>query len=226
MARHFRDRWRDFLGPGAFPSIVFAGILMIAGLGLPLVWWLCLVWTRSKESDLVSADVIVVLGRTLEGDLITRVFAERLKRGAELWKEKLAPRIVVAGGLTGKATRTEAQAGLEELRRLGVPEEILVAEGRSRHTLENLFHVREMLGRDRPARLLIVSDPIHTARTSAYARGLGLDHYFAPAFAAAPQTGLGRLARTLHEAVFLHWYHSGVLYSRLTRNHRYLARVT
>ena len=199
---------------------------MIGGLGTPFVWWFRKVWKRSRECDLVTADVILVLGRTLENDQITRVFAERLKRGAELWRLGLAPRIVVAGGMTGRATRTEAEAGLEELLRLEVPDTVVLAEGRSRHTLENLFHVREMLGRDRPARILIVSDPIHTARTSAYAQGLGLDHYFAPAFAAAPVTRLGRLARTAHEAIFLHWYHSGVWYSRLTRNQRYLSRVT
>ncbi len=226
MARHIRDRWRDFLGPGAVPSLLFAGFLFLAGLGLPWLWRVLQVWRRCGENEPGAADLIVVLGRTLEHDQPTRVFRARLARGAELWQEGVAPTLWVAGGLTGTSSRTEAAAGLEELRKLGIPESALRAEDTSRHTLENLFHIRELLGHERSARLLIVSDPIHTTRISAYATGLGLDHRFAPAFDAAPRTWLGRWARILHEACFLHWYHAGVLYSRLTRNHDYLARVT
>jgi uncharacterized SAM-binding protein YcdF (DUF218 family) len=204
---------------------------MVGGLGLPLLWWTYRIWRRSTESTPVAADVILVLGRTLDGDRITRVFAERLERGAELWRERLAPLVFVAGGLTGRATRTEAAAGIEELQRLGVPSSVLVAEGGSRHTLENLSHVREMLAtrgvgcRNKP-RLLIVSDPLHTTRISAYATRLGLDHHFAPAFDALPPTRLGRWVRMVCEGCFLHWYHAGVLYSRLVRNEEYLARVS
>ncbi|MBZ0114230.1 MAG: YdcF family protein [Thermoanaerobaculia bacterium] len=231
MAPQVRERWRDFLGPGTVPSLAFAAATMVGGLGLPLLWWTYRVWRRSGESTPIPADVILVLGRALEGDRISRVFAERLARSAELWREGLAPLVFVAGGLTGQATRTEAAAGIEELERLGVPTEVLVGEGSSRYTLENLSHVRGMLaargvGRQSRPRFLIVSDPLHTARISSYATGLGLDHHFAPAFAAAPSTRLRRWVRMFNEACFIHWYHAGVFYSRLVGNDEYLDRVS
>ncbi|HEV8629945.1 MAG TPA: YdcF family protein, partial [Thermoanaerobaculia bacterium] len=149
----------------------------------------------------------------------------RLAHGAELFRAGLAPRIIVAGGLTGDATRTEADAGADHLLALGVPAAAILREGRSRHTLENLSNVRDTLRQQGWHRLLVVSDPLHLARVAALARGLGLEARCSPARGATPG-GIRFWLRALREAHLLHWYHAGVAYSRLTRNHRYLARVT
>ena len=57
----------------------------------------------------------------------------------------MAPRILVAGGLTVGASRSEAEVGAAWLRARGVSEDAILVEDRSQHTLENLFNVRELL---------------------------------------------------------------------------------
>jgi uncharacterized SAM-binding protein YcdF (DUF218 family) len=225
MPPHETERWRDFLGPGALSTLGFATLIELLGLGVPLLVRLRQVLGVSRRDDRGPADAILVVGRALRADRPTPGFAARLAHGAELFRAGLAPRVIVAGGLTGRATRTEAAAGREVLLELGVPADAILCEDRSRHTLENLAYVRATLRQhDWPA-LLVVSDPLHLARIAALARGLGLDARCSPATAATPR-GWRYWWRALREAHLLHWYHVGVGYSRLVRNQRYLARVT
>ena len=225
MPPHVTDRWRDFLGPGAIPSFVVAALLALLGLGLPILWRLRRVLEASRQVDEADADAILVLGRSLVDDRPTEVFRARLDQGAELWRSGRAPRIIVAGGLTGRSTITEAEAGRRYLVDWGVDPQAVLCEGESRHTLENLVNVRETLRSEDWSRLLIVSDPLHQARVLALARGLGMNCGFAPAREAG-RKGFLRWLRALREACLLHWYHSGVAYSRLIGNERYLSRVT
>ena len=74
-------------------------------------------------------------------------------------------------------------------------------------------------------RLLAVSDPLHLARVLAVGRGFGLDLGYSAAAAPYPR-GWRYWLQALSEAHLLHWYRSGVAYSRLMRKERYLARVT
>lgn len=225
MPPHVSDRWRDFLGPGALPSLVVAALLAVLGLGVPVLWRLRQVVIAARRDESRPADAILVLGRALVDDRPSEVFAARLAHGAALWRRGLAPRILVTGGLTGRATRSEAEAGRELLLSAGVPPEDVLCEDRSRYTLENLVNAREIVWRGGWRRLLLVSDPLHQARARAFAAGLGLEVWSSPAPDAAP-TRVRWWLRALREACLLHWYHSGVLFSRLIRNERYLSRVT
>ena len=133
----------------------------------------------------------------------------------------------MAGGLTGAASRSEAEVGRERLLALGIPADKILVEDRSQHTLENLFNLRETLRKDAWSTLILVSDPLHLARAGALARGLGLDLRCSPATACPPLRGsLGWWARAGYEAFLLHWYHTGVAYSRIIRSERQLARLT
>jgi uncharacterized SAM-binding protein YcdF (DUF218 family) len=225
MPPHVSDRWREFLGPGALPSFGVAVLLAWLGIGVPVAWRLAQVLATARRDDRRRVDAILVLGRALERDRPSAVFAARLEHGAALWRQGLAPLILVTGGMTGDATRTEAEAGRELLLSAGLPAGAVLCEGRSRHTLENLFNARATARRHGWQSLLVVSDPLHLARARALAAGLGLTTWSSPAPAAGP-AGLRWWLRAAREAFLLHWYHSGVLYGRLTRNRRYLARVT
>ena len=226
MPRHVSESWKDYLGPGALSSLLVSAGLALLGLGLPVLYRLREVLREARRQERGPADAVLVLGRSLEEDSPSRVFAARLDHGADLWREREAPRIVVTGGLTGRATRTEAEAGRDHLEARGVPGGVILLEDRSRHTLENLFHVRETFREERWQSVLVVSDPLHQARICALARGLGLSCRFSPAAKAAPETRLHWWLRALREAALLHWYHTGVAYSRLVRNETYLSRVT
>jgi uncharacterized SAM-binding protein YcdF (DUF218 family) len=225
MPRHVSERWSEYLGPGALPSFTFAALLALLGLGIPLLWRLLEVLRIARRVEVEPADAIVVLGRALVDDRPTDVFRARLEHGADLLRGGLAPRIVVTGGLTGCATLTEAAAGRDYLETLGIPPAAVICEDRSRHTLENLYHTRSTLRANGWDRVLVVSDPLHLARVTALGRGLGLALRASPAIAAAPP-GWRWWSRAAREAALLHWYHCGILWSRLTRNRTYLARVT
>jgi len=225
MPRHVNERWSDYLGPGAASSFFVATLTALLGLGVPVLLRLRQVLGVARRDEREPADAILVVGRALHGDQPTRQFVARLAHAAELFRAGLAPRLIVAGGLTGDATRTEADAGRDHLLGLGIPGEAILCEHRSRHTLDNLRNVRATLRQRGWRRLLVVSDPLHLARVAALARGLGIELGCSPARAATP-SGLRFWLRALYEAHLLHWYHAGVAYSRLVRNQRNLARVT
>src|SRR5690348_5200804 len=162
------------LGPGGFASFALAAGSVILLLGLPLVWRMIEVLRGAREDAPAPADAILVLGRKLEADQPSPVFVARLAHAESLWRAGLAPRVLVAGGLTGRASISEAEAGRAWLVGHGVPPEAVLIEDQSQHTLENLFLVRETLRAQGWRTLLLVSDPLHLARATALAGGLGL----------------------------------------------------
>ena len=215
------------LGPGGLSSLALAFLTAVLGLAVPVLLRLRRVLARTAGDPPALADVVLVLGRELVDDRPTPVYAARLDRARELLACGWAPRVLVSGGMTGVATRSEAAAGREHLLARGVPAEAVWIEERSRHTLENLFNVRERLRREGLGRILLVSDPLHLERAATLARGLGLDVRCAPAAAAPPRRGSpGWWRRAVHEAFLLHWYHVGLTFSRVVGRREALARVT
>jgi len=208
-------------------SLGLALVSVIGFMGLPWALRLRQVLRGCAGDGPATADAILVLGRQLEGDRLTEVFIERLAHAEDLWRKGCSPRIIVAGGTTGTSSRSEAEAGRDWLRDRGVPARAILLEDRSQHTLENLFNVRAEMRAAGWSTLLMISDPLHLARARATAGGLGLAVRCSPAVAAPPMRGTaGWWRRATAEAFLLHWYHTGMLYSRLIRSERQLERVT
>jgi uncharacterized SAM-binding protein YcdF (DUF218 family) len=220
-----RSTFFQKLGPGGLVSLVLA---LLSGLTLiPVLYRLRQVLDRLEGDAPHAADAILVLGRKLEEDALTAVFEARLAHAEALWHAGLAPRIIVAGGLTGSASRSEAEAGVSWLLARGLEGGRLHAEGKSQHTLENLFYVRELMNAEGWRELILVSDPLHLARAGAMARGLNLHVRCSPAAQAPPARGTGGwVGRACFEAFYLHWYHLGVAYSRLIGSRKQLERVS
>lgn len=215
------------LGPGGAISLLLALLTALAGLLLPVAWRLRQVLQDAAGDPPEPVDLILVLGRRLEDDAPTAVFEARLAWARTLLGQGLAPRLVIAGGLTGDASRSEAEAGRDWLLARGVPAAAILLEDRSQHTLENLFNVRAHMRAEGWHSLVMVSDPLHLARARATARGLDLEARCSPALAAPPARGsLGWWRRAALEAFLLHWYHTGMLYSRLLGRRAQLERVT
>ncbi len=218
--------WQE-LGPGGLSSLLLAFATALAGLGLPVALRARQILGAAARDETGCADAILVLGRELVDDQPTEVFRARLEQGERLLAAGRAPRLIVSGGWTGHASRSEAEAGRGYLLARGVPASRLMVEDRSRHTLENLFNVRETLREHGWSRLLLVSDPLHLARAAALARGLGLEVLLSPAATAPPRPGSPAwAARATREAFLLHWYHVGMAWSRLLGSARMLDRVT
>ena len=215
------------LGPGGVASLGLALLTVLGGMGLPWLFRCRQVLRGIHGDEPVPSDAILVLGRRLEENRLTPVFEARLAHAEALWRRGLAPRIFLAGGATGTALRSEAEAGRDWLLARGIPASAILLEGRSQHTLENLFNVRAEMRAAGWRTLLLVSDPLHLARARATALGLNLEVGCSPAPAAPPRRGsLGWWRRAALEGFLLHWYHTGILYSRLIRSEQQLNRVT
>jgi uncharacterized SAM-binding protein YcdF (DUF218 family) len=226
MARSLARWWRE-LGPGGPSTFSLAFLTGALGLGIPVAWRMRAVFAAARRDETAPADAILVLGRALVGDELSDVFRARLEHGARLLRSGLAPRIVISGGRTGRSSRSEAEAGGDYLFEQGIDREAVLLEDRSRHTLENLFFVRETARGASWRRILLVSDPLHLARAAALARGLKFDVLLSPATAAPPLRGsVGWSLRAIREGFLLHWYYTGLAYSRAIRSRRLLDRVT
>jgi uncharacterized SAM-binding protein YcdF (DUF218 family) len=227
MPRRVGEDWREYLGPGAVSSFALAGLTALVGLGIPLAFRLREVLRTAGLDERHPTDVILILGRTLDGDGITEVFRGRLDHGLALLAAGVAPRILITGGLTGRASRTEAAAGREYLLSRGLEPEQILVEDRSRNTLENLYNVRQRLRGEGLGSLVLVSDALHLARAAALARGFSLAVQCSAAPLSPPFRGsLHWWGRAAREAALLHWYRVGVAYSKAIGSHRLLSRVT
>ena len=101
--------------------------------------------------------------------------SDRIWYAARLYKQGVAPRIIVSGGgflAEHGPAATEAEAMRVFLIDLGVPDSAIVNEGKSVNTIENIRNVREMV-QDKPVAL--VTSGYHMPRALRIARAAKLN---------------------------------------------------
>jgi uncharacterized SAM-binding protein YcdF (DUF218 family) len=119
-------------------------------------------------------DAIVVLGAPLgPGDALTPFLAERVAAAAALWRAGGGRVVVATGGITGRATRPEADVIAAALRGHGIPD--VIVEGASRSTLENARKTRPLLEARGVRSLWLVTQPYHGRRSARVFRRAGFD---------------------------------------------------
>lgn len=125
------------------------------------------------RNDPIHFDVIVVLGAKqapdgTPGPAIERRMAEAIR----LWREGLAPNLILSGGATLVQT-PEAESMAAVARAAGVPDEALHLEARSTRTLENAVFTVEILRQRGWRRVMVVTDDFHMRRAVYCFRALG-----------------------------------------------------
>lgn len=117
------------------------------------------------------ADAVVVLGnrppRKPDGSVADET-GRRVRRGVELFEQRLAPRFVVTGG-PAPGGGTEAQVMSAYARELGVPADAITEEGRSRDTAENAGFSHRLLCPDEQHcadDIIVVTSPYHLRRAA------------------------------------------------------------
>jgi uncharacterized SAM-binding protein YcdF (DUF218 family) len=98
-----------------------------------------------------KADVLLVLGGG---------FNERPERAAELFKEGVAPRVLVSGF-------GDCKQSVQLLEKTGVPADVITEEGNSRNTLENAKFSIPLLRHMGAHEVVIVTSWYHTRRAMA-----------------------------------------------------------
>jgi uncharacterized SAM-binding protein YcdF (DUF218 family) len=90
-----------------------------------------------------------------------------------LYRAGGAPIVVATGGVTARATRTEAAVIAEALAARGVPASAIVVEDQSRTTAENARCAAALLGDRR--RVWLVTQPFHARRARWLFRRAGFE---------------------------------------------------
>jgi uncharacterized SAM-binding protein YcdF (DUF218 family) len=183
-----RSRWRDVLVVAALALLWLSGNRIVAMLLVRSLEWQYLP-DPELQSYATRADAIVVLGGGTLGQGYPRLYSEvneagdRLLYAARLYRNGVAPRIVLSGGsarLVGEPTITDAESMADVLIDVGIPEEVLVLEGTSRNTAENARETQRILEEQGLERIVLVTSALHMPRAVSVFRKLGLDVVPAP----------------------------------------------
>ncbi len=214
------------MGADGWFTFFLSNILIVLGLGVGLAWKTFRVIRVAKQSPANIAEkleLILIPCVRLEGGEPNRDFVQRLEKAMTLHRTHNAP-LLLLGGQTGAAI-SEAAAGAAYLSHRGVAAKQLLLEERSRNTLENLHNARQLIHSHGFNKLAIVSNRYHLARCQTLAEGLSL-HPQPCAAENQCHTHPRLWPRLLLEAYYLHWYTTGKLWSRLTRNAHSLSRIS
>lgn len=157
--------------------------LFLGGLLVLLVAWIAsaiAVVDRGRRDEARGADAIIVLGAAQYAGRPSPVLRARLDHAIGLWKQGLAPMLVLTGGMGAGDTTSEAAVGKRYAMKQGVPASAIYMETKGRTTMESLRGVAALaeIG-DRPS-VILVSDPFHMLRLSILARRLGMTPLTSP----------------------------------------------
>ncbi len=160
------------------PRRLITGVLLVL-----LVAWVAsalAVVDRGRRDEARPADAIIVLGAAQYSGRPSPVLRARLDHAIGLWKQGLAPMLVLTGGTGAGDTTSEAAVGKRYAIKQGVPARAIHMETKGRTTMESLQGVADLgeLG-DHPS-VILVSDPFHMLRLSILARRLGMTPLTSP----------------------------------------------
>ena len=156
------------------------------------------------------ADAIVVLGAAQFNGRPGGVFAARLEHAVALWREGLAPYLVVTGGkLPGDKTTEAATARAWAIER-GVPAGSILSEDQGRTTLESLEAVAVIFREHGLRSGLFVSDETHMLRVLRMAGDQGIEAWGSPTRTSpSDRDAIRRQKALLHELAGLAVYYVG-----------------
>jgi uncharacterized SAM-binding protein YcdF (DUF218 family) len=162
-------------------AVLRRAVLGVVGLALA-VWAasaaLVVYWGQRDEAR--PADAIVVLGAAQYVGRPSPVFKARLDHAIALYRQGLAPMLVLTGGVGPGDTTSEAAVARAYARRAGLPDSALLAEEHGRTTTESLVAVAQILHAHDKDRVILVSDPFHVLRLRVLAGRLGLTAHTSP----------------------------------------------
>lgn len=163
----------------ALTSRRLVGILVFAAAVVYTVAFV-LVLVVAQLDQREPADVIVVLGAAQYNGRPSPVLRARLDHALELWREGLAPAIVVTGGVGRGDKESEAAVGRRYLLARQVPDSVLDVQPQGRSTQASMNAVAGWLGDRGRRQAILVSDPFHMLRLRLEARRVGLHAYTSP----------------------------------------------
>lgn len=127
-----------------------------------------------------AADAVIVLGAAVEPpDRPGPAMRRRVSHGVRVLNEREVDTLVLSGG-KGGVTAAEADVMWRLARELGVPDQRIVLETRSRNTFENAIYCGRIMMERGWASAIVVTDAWHMRRALFVFRRLGLPAVGAP----------------------------------------------
>jgi len=113
-----------------------------------------------------KAEVIIILGGGVIKDTRTLPWGveERIQRGVELYKQGLAPKVIVTGGLIAFNSYAESEVMAPYARRLGVPAEDVIEEAMAKDTFTNAKYSNQIMQKNNWRTAIMVTSDFHTQR--------------------------------------------------------------
>ena len=129
---------------------------------------------EAPRHPMAPRDAIVVLGSPLgPGGRLTAILEERVAAAAALWHAGCGRHVVVTGGITQGAPRSEADALAEGLAAAGVPD--VLVESRALTTADNARFTAALLAPLGAHTVWLVTQPFHGRRAALLFRRAGLE---------------------------------------------------
>jgi len=138
------------------------------------------VWIWSQRDEARPAAAIVVLGAAQYDGKPSPVLRARADHAIELYRRKLAARIIFTGGVGDRDTTSEAAVAQRYAIERGVPARAILIETVGRSTSESLQQVATLMDAVPSRDVILVSDPFHMLRLSILARRYGLTPLTSP----------------------------------------------
>ena len=127
-----------------------------------------------------EADVIVIMGAAEYRGRPSPVLKARLDHGLDLWRRKLAPRILTTGGRGGDPVFTEGEVGRNYLMSRNVPPEAIIVEPDAESTAHSIASTAEIMRRMNLHSCLMVTDGYHVYRAKRMLQEHGVAVYASP----------------------------------------------
>ena len=135
---------------------------------------------QSNIDEARPTDVIIVMGAAEYRGKPSPVLRARIDHALDLYRRKLAPRILTTGGAGGDPVYTEGEVARNYLVRQGVPSEAILVESEGESTWQSTAIAAEMMRRMNLRSAIVVSDGYHIFRTKKMLEFRGLDVYGSP----------------------------------------------
>lgn len=185
-----------------FVSVIFLFMLYI----IENIIGICAYSVRDESCE---ADVIIVLGAAAYDGGVSPVYRERLNHGIDLYRQGLAEKMIVTGGVAKGNQHSDAYAAREYVLSQGIPKEDILMEEESVITQENLENSKVLMEENGYERAIVVSDPLHMRRAMLLAEDAGIEAFSSPTpttMYRSLKTKIPFLFRELFYCVGYQWY--------------------
>jgi len=185
-------------------------VVALTGFLLLLAYTIYRIAAQGDLDEARKADAIVVLGAAQFNGQPSGVFEARLQHAVDLWKEGLAPYLIVTGGKLPADITTEAATARAWAMANGVPKEAILGEDHGRNTLESLENILPILRAHDLHSVVFVSDRTHMLRVLRIASDLGVAAWGSPTPPSPTDLEADRRWRSVaHEVAGLAAYYVG-----------------